>query len=125
MRMIQTSEAPAAVGPYSQAVGRGDLVFTSGQIPLDPATGKIVDGGFAAQVERVLLNLDAVLRAAGSNRDRVIKMTVFLTDMNRFGDLNEVYTRFFGEHRPARSVVQVGRLPKDVTVEMEAISVVA
>ncbi len=125
MRMTQTSDAPAAVGPYSQAVGRGELVFTSGQIPLDPVTGRVMEGGFDARVERALLNLDAVLCAAGSRRDRVLKVTVFVTDLRRFGELNQVYARFFGDHRPARSVVEVARLPKDVDVEIEAVAVVA
>ncbi len=122
MRLVSTDEAPAAVGPYSQGVVAGGLVFVSGQIPLDPATGELVEGPFAEQVRRVLENVDAVLRAAGSARDRVLKVTVFLTDMGRFGELNRVYESFFAGHRPARAVVEVSALPKGVAVEMEAVA---
>ncbi len=122
MRLVSTDEAPAAVGPYSQGVVAGGLVFVSGQIPLDPATGELVEGPFAEQVRRVLENVDAVLHAAGSARDRVLKVTVFLTDMGRFGELNRVYESFFAGHRPARAVVEVSALPKGVAVEMEAVA---
>jgi 2-iminobutanoate/2-iminopropanoate deaminase len=118
-----TDAAPAAIGPYSQAVATGDLVFVSGQIPLDPATGQLVAGSFAFQADRVLVNLDAILAAAGSGRDRVVKVTVFLTDLARFGELNEVYARFFGGHRPARVVVQVAALPRGAEIEIEAVAV--
>ncbi len=118
-----TGAAPAAIGPYSQAVVAGDLVFVSGQIPLDPETGQLVPGPFAAQVQRVLKSLDAILLAAGSGRSRVVKVTVFLVDLARFGELNEVYARFFGEHRPARAVVQVSALPRGAEVEIEAVAV--
>jgi 2-iminobutanoate/2-iminopropanoate deaminase len=119
---VATGEAPAAVGPYSQAVIAAGLVFVSGQIPLDPATGVMVEGPFAAQVERVLLNLDAILVAAGSSRGKVVKTTVFLTDMGRFGEMNDVYARFFDTHRPARAAVQVAALPKGAEVEIEAVA---
>lgn len=125
MRTVSTEGAPTAVGPYSQGVVGAGLVFTSGQIPLDPATGRLVEGGFGAQVRRALANLDAVLRAGGSDRTRVLKVTVFLTDMERFGELNEAYEEFFGAACPARSAVQVGRLPLDAQVEIEAVAEVA
>lgn len=124
MRVISTNQAPAAVGPYSQAIGRGELVLTSGQIGLEPDTGELVEG-FEQQVERALENLDAVLNAAGSNRGRVLKVTVFITDMGRFAALNEIYANFFGAHQPARSVVEVAALPKGAEVEIEAVAVVA
>lgn len=124
MRVISTDRAPAAVGPYSQAVGRGELVLTSGQIGLDPDSGELASG-FEAQVTSALENLDAVLIAAGSRRDRVLKVTVFLTDMGRFATLNESYAKFFGTHRPARSVVEVSALPKGAEIEIEAVAVVA
>ncbi len=122
MDTVSTPEAPAAVGPYSQAVVSGGFVFTSGQIPLDPETGEVAGGGFEGQVRRALANLDAVLRAAGSDRSRVVKVMVFLTDMGRFGVFNGLYEEFFGSHRPARSVVEVGALPKGVDVELEAVA---
>lgn len=122
MKLVSTNQAPAAVGPYSQGVVAGGLVFVSGQIPLDPATGDLVEGSFEDQVRQVLENLDAVLQAAGSARHRVLKVTVFLTDMNRFAELNRVYESFFSGHRPARAVVEVAALPKGVAVEMEAVA---
>lgn len=124
LQTVQTADAPAAIGPYSQAVVHNGLVYTAGQIPLDPATGEMVDGDVAAQTERVLLNLRAVLEAAGSSLDRVIKTTVFLRDMNDFAAMNEVYARFFGAQRPARSTVQAARLPRDARVEIEVIAAV-
>ncbi|NOZ78614.1 MAG: RidA family protein [Acidobacteria bacterium] len=122
MKMVTSSEAPAAVGPYSHGVISGGLLFTSGQIPIDPGSGEIAGGGFEDQARQALENLDAVLRAAGSSRSRVIKVTVFLTDMGKFGRLNEIYGAFFGEHRPARSALQVAALPKNVEIEVEAIA---
>ncbi len=122
MKLVSTDKAPAAVGPYSQAVIAGSLVFVSGQIPLEPASGQSVGGSFTDQVRQVLANLDAVLEAAGSSRDRVVKVTVYLTDMSRFGELNGVYETFFKGHRPARAVVEVGALPKGVKVEMDAVA---
>ena len=120
---IQTDRAPEAIGPYSQAMRVGNLVFTAGQIPLDPGTMEIVGGDdVAAQTERVLENLEAVLQAAGTDLGNVIKTTVFLADMNDFGRMNEVYARYFSDHRPARSAVEAARLPKDVLVEIEAIA---
>jgi 2-iminobutanoate/2-iminopropanoate deaminase len=121
---VQTANAPAAIGPYSQGVVANGMVYTAGQIPLDPATMELVGGAdVAAQTERVLLNLAAILEHAGASLSTVVKTTVFLTDMNDFVAMNEVYGRHFGEHRPARSTVEVCRLPKDVKVEIEAVAV--
>jgi 2-iminobutanoate/2-iminopropanoate deaminase len=121
---VSTDAAPAAIGPYSQAIVFGDLVFTAGQIPLDPATGEMVDGDVAAQTERVFQNLGAVLEAAGSSFDSVLKTTVFLRDLEDFAALNDVYSRYFSGHRPARSTVEVSRLPRDARVEIELIAAV-
>lgn len=121
-QVIATDNAPGAIGPYSQAIRLGNLVFTAGQIPLDPATGKLVEGDIAAQTERVLQNLQAILEAAGSSLDRVVKTTCFLVDLDDFAAFNEVYARFFGENRPARSTVQAGRLPGGSNVEVECIA---
>jgi 2-iminobutanoate/2-iminopropanoate deaminase len=120
---VHTDAAPRAIGPYSQAVAAGGFLFVSGQIPLDPATGQLVSGDFDAEVDRVLANVDAVLVAAGSGRERVVKATIFVTDLSQFATLNEHYGRFFGEHRPARAVVQVSALPRGARVEMEAVAV--
>lgn len=119
---IQTDRAPQAIGPYSQAIKANGFVFLSGQIALDPATMRIVEGGVREQTERVLRNLAAVLEAAGSNLDRVVKTTVFLADMNEFAAMNEVYGGFFGDVPPARSTVEVRRLPRDVRVEIDVIA---
>ena len=121
-KAIATSEAPAAVGPYSQGIVSGGFVFVSGQLPLDPATGQFVEGGIEEQTARVIENLQAVLKAAGADLDSVVKVTVFLADMNDFAAMNMVYTSFFGSVPPARSAVQVARLPKDARIEMEAIA---
>jgi len=122
-QIIATNGAPAAIGPYSQAVRVGNLLFTAGQIPLDPSTMQVVEGGIAAQTERSLENLKAIVEAAGSSLDRVVKTTVFLKDMNDFVPMNEVYTRYLGgDGAPARSTVQVARLPKDVLVEIEVVA---
>lgn len=122
--VIATDKAPAAIGPYVQATKLGELVFTSGQIPLDPATMEIVAGGIEAQAEQVMKNLVAVLKAAGADTSQVLKTTCFLSDMNNFVAFNQVYARYFGESAPARSCVEVARLPKDVLVEVEAIAYV-
>ena len=119
---IHTDSAPAAIGPYSQAIQIGDLLFVSGQVPIDPSTGAIVEGDIKAQAQQSLNNLKAILNAAGTNMGAVVKTTVFLADMNDFAAMNEVYAQFFQEPFPARSAVQVGRLPKDAKVEIEAIA---
>ena len=119
---IRSAEAPAAIGPYSQAIRAGEFLFVSGQIPADPASGKIVEGGVAAQTERALKNLGAILSAAGLGFESVVKTTVFLTDMGRFAEMNDVYARFFGQTPPARATVQVGALPKGAQVEIEAVA---
>ncbi|HEX6750779.1 MAG TPA: RidA family protein [Longimicrobium sp.] len=124
LEQVQTDQAPAAIGPYSQGMIAGGLVFTAGQIPLDPATMQLEDGDIAAQTERVMQNVAAVLRAAGADLSTVVKTTVFLRDMDDFAAMNEVYGRHFGDHKPARSTVQAARLPRDVAVEIEAIAVV-
>ena len=122
---VQTSDAPAAIGPYSQGIIANGMVYTAGQIALDPATMQVVGGDdVAAQTERVMQNLAAILKSAGASLATVVKTTVFLKDMGEFGAMNEVYGRHFGSHRPARSTVQAAGLPKDVRVEIEAVAVV-
>ena len=120
--IIATDRAPRAIGPYSQAVRTGDLVFASGQIPIDPGTGEFVPGGIAEQTEQVLSNLTAVFAAAGVTMSQVVKTTVFLVDMDDFTAMNEVYGRFFSVEPPARATVQAARLPRDARVEIEAIA---
>jgi 2-iminobutanoate/2-iminopropanoate deaminase len=120
---IATERAPQAIGPYSQAVRAGNLVFASGQIPIDPATGEFVPGGIQEQTEQVLRNLTAVFEAAGVEMNQIVKTTVFLADMNDFTAMNEVYGRFFAEAPPARATVQAARLPRDARVEIDAIAV--
>jgi 2-iminobutanoate/2-iminopropanoate deaminase len=121
---VQTNQAPAAIGPYAQATIAGGFLFTAGQIPLDPASGQVVDGDVVAQAEQVLRNLSAVLQAAGCSWSDVVKTTVFLQDMADFPRVNEVYARALGDARPARSTVQVAALPRGVKVEIEAIATV-
>ena len=121
-QVIHTDKAPAAIGPYSQAIQIGQLLFTSGQVPIDPETGAIVEGGIQEQARQSLNNIKAILNAAGTNMGAVVKTTVFLQDMNDFAAMNEVYAQFFQVPYPARSAVQVARLPKDVLVEIEAIA---
>ena len=121
--VISTSKAPAAVGPYSQAVRVGDLVFAAGQVAIDPAAGKLIEGDVAAQTRQVLANLSAVLETAGSSLDRVVKTTVFLKDMGQFKAMNAVYAEFFPSDPPARSTVEVAGLPLGALVEIEAIAV--
>ena len=120
--IIHTDHAPAALGPYSQAVKVGNMIFTAGQVGLDPATGKLVEDDITAQTERVLQNLTAVLSAAGASLDDVVKCTVFLKDMGEFAAMNAVYGRYFTQRHPARSAVQVAALPLDARVEIEAIA---
>lgn len=122
---VQTDNAPAAIGPYSQGIKAGNLVFVSGQIPIDPQTGNFVEGGVGEQTEQVLKNLSAVLEAAGSSLSQVVKTTVFLADMKEFTAMNEVYAKFFTEEPPARATVAAAGLPKDARVEIEAIALAA
>jgi len=125
LEAIATKEAPAAIGPYSQAVRAGDLLFCSGQIPLDPATGEIVRGDVSAQTEQVMKNIAAVLAAAGAGFGDVIKSTIYLADMSDFAAVNEIYGRCFGDHKPARSTVAVSELPRAALVEIEVVAKVA
>ena len=121
--IISTPNAPAAIGPYSQAIKAGNLLFISGQVPLDPATGEVVEGDITIQTRRVLDNVKAILTEAGADFSNVVKTTVFLKDMNDFVPMNRVYAEYYPENCPARSAVQVARLPKDVSVEIETIAV--
>lgn len=122
--IISTENAPGAIGPYSQAIKAGNMVFCSGQIPIDVTTGEFVSEDVAEQTEQVLRNLSAVLEAAGTNLGNVVKTTVFLADMEDFAQMNEVYSKFFNENKPARATVQAARLPKDAKVEIECIALV-
>jgi 2-iminobutanoate/2-iminopropanoate deaminase len=122
MKTIATEGAPKAIGPYSQAIAEGGFLFTSGQVPLDPATGELVSGGLEAGVERVFDNLEAVLAAAGASLQDVVRSTVYLVRMSDFGAMNAVYARRFGNHRPARSTVAVAELPKGAAVEIDLIA---
>jgi len=123
LRSVSTDKAPKAIGPYSQAIATGELIFSAGQVALDPATGELVSADIKTQTARVLDNLAAVLEAAGSGLDRVVKCTVFLVDFAEFGAMNEVYAQRFGQHRPARSTVGTTALPKGARVEIECIAV--
>jgi len=122
-KIVNTKSAPAPIGPYSQAVAfSGTFVYTAGQIPIDPATGNLVGGDISAQTRRAITNLGEILKAAGSSFDRVVKTTVYLKDMSEFAAMNTVYAEFFGASAPARSAVEVARLPKDARIEIEAIA---
>lgn len=121
---VSTTNAPGAIGPYSQAIKAAGMVFCSGQIPIDPATGEFVSDAVAEQTEQVLKNLSEVLRAAGTGLDNVVKTTVFLADMNDFAEMNEVYGRYFSDNKPARATVQAARLPRDAKVEIDCIALV-
>ncbi|MFV9503371.1 MAG: RidA family protein [Oscillochloridaceae bacterium umkhey_bin13] len=120
--VVSTTDAPAALGPYSQAIVAGDLVFASGQLALDPATGQMVEGDIGTMTRTIFANIDAVLKAAGSSLDRIVKVTVFLADMDDFQAMNAAYAEFFPSEPPARSTVQVARLPRDARVEIEVIA---
>jgi 2-iminobutanoate/2-iminopropanoate deaminase len=120
--VIATAAAPKAIGPYSQAIRAQGLIFTSGQVAIDPATQQVVAGDVSAQTERVLMNLAAILQASGSGMEKVLRCTVFLKNMGDFGAMNEVYGRYFTQAPPARSTVEVARLPKDVLVEIDVIA---
>ena len=124
-QVISTSLAPSAIGPYSQAVRAGNLLFVSGQIPIDPATGKIIDDTtIQAQTRRVLQNLTAIVAAAGASVDSIVKTTVYLRDMNEFADMNSVYGEFFRVRPPARATVEAARLPRDVSIEIDCIAII-
>ncbi|CAN5754787.1 RidA family protein [soil metagenome] len=125
IQRVQTDAAPAAIGPYSQAVVHNGLVYTAGQVPFDPGSGELVEGDIGRQTDQVFDNLDAILTAGGASLSTVVKTTVFLQDMNDFAAMNEVYARRFGNHRPARSTVQAARLPRDARVEIEVIAAVS
>ena len=122
MKTISTDKAPAAIGPYSQAVKMGNLLFTSGMIPIDPATNTLVEGGIEVQARRALENVKALLEASGTSLDKVVKTVVFIKNMDDFAKVNEIYAEYFTSDYPARSCVEVARLPKDVLIEMEAIA---
>lgn len=122
-KSVFTEKAPKAIGPYSQAITVGNMLFTSGQLGIDPTTGNIVEGTIQDETQQSLNNLKSVLEAAGATLNDVVKTTVFIKDMNQFGLINEVYGQFFNEHKPARSCVEVARLPKDGNVEVEAIAI--
>ena len=121
---ISTAAAPKAIGPYSQAVRAGALLFVSGQVPLDPASGQLVDGDIAAQTHRVFQNIGEILKAGGASFDHVVRTTVFLADMNDFAAMNEVYATYFTSPAPARATVQVSRLPKDARIEIDVIATI-
>ena len=121
--VIHTNDAPAALGPYSQAIKAGNLLFVSGQVPLVPETMEVVEGDVQAQTAQSLKNLKAILAESGADFSNVVKTTVFIKDMNEFGAINEVYAEYFGENKPARACVEVARLPKDVKVEIDVIAV--
>lgn len=125
MKIVKTDKAPAAVGPYSQAVIAGNLVFSAGQIPLDPVTGQVVAGGIEEQTRRACENIKAVLAGAGTSLDKVVKTTVFLKDMNDFAGMNKIYSEYFKANFPARSTLQVARIPKDCLVEIEVVAEIA
>ena len=124
-KVISTPHAPAAIGPYSQAIVYNGFAYLSGQIPLDPATGQVIEGDITAQTERVFANMKSVLEACGSSFAQVLKTTVFIKDMGEFSKVNEVYAKYFDANPPARSTVEVARLPRDVRVEIEAVAIVA
>ena len=120
--IVSTDKAPAAIGPYSQAVKVGNLLFTSGMIPIDPATNTLVEGGIEVQAERALENVKALLEASGTSLDKVVKTVVFIKNMDDFAKVNEIYAKYFTKDFPARSCVEVARIPKDVLIEVEAIA---
>lgn len=123
-KIISTSKAPAAIGPYSQGIMAGNMIFTSGQLPMDPKTGEMIQEDIKSEARQSLTNLKEVLEEAGATLEDVVKVTVFIKDMNQFGDINEVYGEFFNTHKPARSCVEVARLPKDANVEIEAVAII-
>ena len=125
IKRVETANAPAAIGPYSQGIIANGFVYTAGQIPLDPKTGELVEGDIATQTKRVMESLKAILEQAGASLQTVVKTTVFLKSMDDFAAMNTVYAEYFGDHKPARSTVQAAKLPRDVNVEIEAVAVVS
>ncbi len=121
-QIVHTDKAPKPVGPYSQGIKAGGWLYVSGQLPMDPQTGAVVDGAFASQVRAVLDNVKAIIEAGGSDLDNVVKVTIYLTDMDRFPELNAIYEEYFAASRPARACVEVSRLARDATVEIEAVA---
>lgn len=124
MQLISTEKAPAAVGPYSQGIKKGNVIYTSGQLPIVPETGELLKGNIKDVARQSLENVKAVLNEAGATLNDVVKVTVFVADMNNFAQINEVYAEYFTEHKPARSLVEVSRLPKDGDIEIEAIAII-
>jgi len=122
LQVVVTDRAPRAIGPYSQAIKFNGMIFVSGQIPLDPTSNQLVTGTISEQTRRVMMNISAILQEAGSGLDKVIKTTVYIQDMNEFDQMNAVYAEFFSDNKPARATVQVARLPKDVSIEIDAIA---
>jgi 2-iminobutanoate/2-iminopropanoate deaminase len=123
-KIIQSADAPAPIGPYSQAVQAGNMLFVSGQVPIDPATGKVIQTNISEETQQVMKNLGAILQAAGSSFSQVVKCTIFIRDMGQFSAINEAYGQYFSENPPARETVEVSRLPKDVNVEISCIAIV-
>jgi 2-iminobutanoate/2-iminopropanoate deaminase len=123
-KVVATDGAPAAIGPYSQGIIAGQFVFVSGQTPLDPKTGKLVEGGIGEQTRRALDNIAAILEAAGTGMDNVVKVTVYLEDMNDFAEMNDVYASYFVSEQPSRCAIEVSRLPRDAKVEIDAIAII-
>ena len=123
-KIIQSADAPAPIGPYSQAVQAGNMLFVSGQVPIDPATGAVVQTNITEETQQVMKNLGAILQAAGSSFDQVVKCTIFIRDMGQFSAINDAYGQYFSENPPARETVEVSRLPKDVNVEISCIAIV-
>ncbi|MBZ0185911.1 MAG: RidA family protein [Candidatus Obscuribacterales bacterium] len=122
LETIQTSKAPQAIGPYSQAIKANGFVFVSGQIPIDPESGKLLSGSLTEQTRQVITNIRTILETAGASLEKVVKTTIYLKDMNDFDEVNKIYGEFFENHKPARATVQVARLPKDVSIEVDAIA---
>lgn len=124
MKYIETKDAPKAIGPYSQAIKIDRFLFLSGQLPIKPETGELITGNFKEEVKQVLKNIEAILSSEGCRKEDVIKTTIFLKDISMFSELNEIYGEFFGESKPARSTIEVSRLPKDARIEIEAIAII-
>lgn len=122
LKQVHTEKAPKAIGPYSQGIAAGQFIFVSGQIPVDPETNEVVKGGIIEQTNQVMKNIRAILESEGLTLNNIVKTTIFLKNMDQFADVNEIYAKHLGEHRPARSTIEISRLPKDVLIEIEAIA---